>query len=137
MAVNDKVDKKKGAIFRMEEVDGKLFRVMYFKNDKGGLTRSKFIREVTRKAKKPKGKRGRPLKSLSRSTINTKLINENRAQIITNARQINTTRQPQRQQIPQRQQAPQRQPRASDKYVKPSGATQSIINEWTNRSKKR
>ena len=64
-------DKKKGAIFRMEEKDGKLFRVMYFKNNKGGLTRSKFIREVKRKVP------GRPKKS-TRATKNAKLINENR-----------------------------------------------------------
>ena len=118
MAVNDKVDKKKGAIFRMEEVDGKLYRVMYFKNDKGGLTRSKFIREVQRKDPKAP-------KKLSKTAKNKKLIVENRAQIIANTRRLNDTRSTQRQQASQRQ---SRAPR--------SGATQDIINEWTNRSNK-
>lgn len=102
-------DKKKDAIFRMEEKDGKLYRVMYFKNNRGGLTRSKFIREVKRK------KPGRPKKS-TRTTKNAKMINENRAQINNNTRKLNqgtsrsTTRVPQST-VPQRVQgrmAPQR-----------------------------
>lgn len=132
MAVNDKVDKKKGAIFRMEEVGGKLYRVMYFKNDKGGLTRSKFIREVKRKDKKAP-------KKPSKTTRNKKLIVENRAQIIANTKRLNnrqTSRPVQRQASPQRR-APPTTRKASHKYVKPSGATRDIINEWTNRSKKR
>ena len=107
----------------MEEIDGKLFRVMYFKNDKGGLTRSKFIREVQRKDPKAP-------KKPSKTTKNKKLIVENRNQIIANTRRLNsnnTTTRP-----VQRQQAPQRQSKAPR-----SSAARDIINEWTNRSKKR
>lgn len=125
-----KVDKKKGAIFRMEEVDGKLYRVMYFKNDKGGLTRSKFIREVKRKDKKAP-------KKPSKTTKNKKLIVENRAQIIANTRRLNNSQQARPVQRPVPRQQRQVSKSKASKYVKRSGATQDIINEWTNRSKKR
>jgi hypothetical protein len=123
-----KTDKKKGAIFRMEEVDGKLYRVMYFKNDKGGLTRSKFIREVNRKEKKINGKRERSKNNQSRSIKNTKLIMENRQQINNNTQQINRNH--------QQSQNTTQVSNQTHKYIRPSGASQSIINEWVNRSKK-
>lgn len=151
-------DKKKGAIFRMEEVDGKLYRVMYFKNSKGGLTRSKFIREVKRKEKKP----GRPTKS-TRATKNRKLIEENRTQIIKNSRRLNTPKQvPQStRQVPQNT-VPNRtihshksnykkghphmhkvvtptskfKKPGGNKYVKRSSNTQNLIDKWKNLAKK-
>lgn len=139
MTEKGKPDKKKGAIFRMEEIDGKLYRVMYYKNNKGGLTRSKFIREVKRKEKK----KGRPTKA-TRATINKQLILENRKQINNNTRNIHSRPQsrtvnasPKPVARRTKVQTPQPTHKPGHKYIKPSGASQSMIDEWKSKVKRR
>lgn len=120
----------------METIDGKLFRVMYFKNDRGGLTRSKFIREV-----QPK-KAGRPKKS-TRATKNAKLILENRNQINNNTRRLSTKKVPQRTVQPRNIQHPHanrvklasrfKKP-TTNKYVTRSSNANKLIDKWKNLS---
>jgi hypothetical protein len=139
--------KSDGAIFRIEEKDGKRYRVMYFKNSRGGYTRSKFPKELPpKKPKAPKGKRGRPKKA-TRVTENKKLILENRRAIINNAKTI------QRKQTttevaphshgknhphihkPVTPTSRFKRP-GSTKYVKRAGNTQGLIDKWKNLAKK-
>lgn len=150
-------DKKKDAIFRMEKKDGKLYRVMYYKNSKGGFTRSKFIREVTKKEKVPKSKK--KAKTSKPKTL-TKKQREARINAILQKKQEIQAEQVRRQQV---QQAQQKQTQHSHKsnykkghphmhkvvtptsrfkspqqngYVKRSGSTDNLINKWKNLAKK-
>ena len=133
-------DKKKGAIFRMETIDGKLYRVMYFKNDRGGLTRSKFIREV--QPKKP----GRPKKA-TRATKNAKMIMENRSQINNNTRTLQKPKKPvvhshsskykrghphMNKSVP----ASKFKRPESNKYVRRSSNANKLIDKWKNLGRK-
>lgn len=129
------VDKKKDAIFRMEKKDGKLYRVMYFKNNKGGFTRSKFIREVQPKVKTGKGKRGRP-----RKVEQPVQVQQTQSQTPTPRQSI--TKIPQRnipvstQRVPHRH-IKKKPAKAAHRYVKPSGSSQVMINKWVNLARKK
>lgn len=137
--------KSDGAIFRIEEKNGKRYRVMYFKNNRGGYTRSKFPKELPPKKPKKQStrKRGRPKKP-TRVTENRKLIMENRRAIINNTKTIiNKKSEPtttQGKQHPHMHKAVTSTSRFNtpmeNKFMKRAGNTDTLIGKWKNLAKK-
>lgn len=139
--------KSDGAIFRIEEKNGKRYRVMYFKNSKGGYTRSKFPKELPPKKIKPKSTRGRGRpKKPTRVTENRKLILENRRAIINNSKAVRTKKSTVVPHVHKTSKhshmhkpvtSTSRFKRAgSNRYVKRAGNAQGLIDQWKKLSKK-
>jgi len=101
---------KEGAIFKMETVDGKLYRVMYFKNRGGEFIRSKFPQLV----KAPNTKKSVGVRPGSARPVSARPVSVRHVSV----RPVS---------VPQ--------PNIHEKRTVASGNASNLIDEWRSRAK--
>ena len=118
--------KSDGAIFRVEEINGEKYRVMYFKNNRGGYTRSKFIKKLGLKKSKKKPNSSKTRLKKYRTKQQPIQIEEPQVQ-----QQIETQRPTIRNKIYSNVRLTEKfQPPQESMFIKRSGSSQNLIDKW-------